>query len=259
MSNPDLSEKLTARLDQYHSRTAPFFELLSTGGPLNKAQFQRLRVNYFYRIATTPAFIARVVLRALEERQLEIAAAILEGNLCDELGDFARGDVHMSLLTYCFNHVGRLRFRLTPLEPVDAENSTELLPAARAYRQTLHALACHPSFARISGASYAQEYVAHQTLQQLHRHAISPLMPKRWPLKRVPLDRYFTVHIGNGQGDDLGSEIEHRRVAFEALERLCSSPEAVNEAVVGADLFLAAQEVLFGELKQQLEQVRTSS
>lgn len=248
-----LDDQLDSRIALYERRTAPLFNFLREHRPLRKEQFACLRSNYFYRISTTPAFIGRLICHALERGDGPTAREALGENLLDELGDLARGPAHLALLTYCFNHIGRLRFGLAPMELVDTEQANDLLPSVRAFREVLNTIARSSDYSQMLGASYAQERVAYRTLDELHRSVVTPLLPQRWPHHRLPLNQYFIVHL---KDDAQARELVHERLARDALRRESNTPAAVGSALEGVERFLAAQEALFAELLDALSRMR---
>jgi hypothetical protein len=204
--------------------------------------FDTFRQNYFFRTKTTPGSVARVLLAAARQLDLDtMADAAL--NIYQEAGSGDPAAAHLRLLEYSHNRLAADVYDLPPLSIADAETFPLVVAATREFRRTQLELYSADDYCLVLGASYAQESAAVDMLQAVLDFMFAPHSDRYPAPEFADLVEYFTCHLD-------GVEEQHAQNALGALARNCRTTGDTQSALDGARRFLAVQSGIWSALAE---------
>jgi hypothetical protein len=201
-----------------------------------RSAFDTFRQNYFFRTATTPESVARVLLAAAQRLDVDTMAEVAF-NIYQEGGSGKPAAAHVRLLERSHNRLAADVHDLPPLLIADVDDVDTfplVVAATREFRLIQHELYSSDDYCLVLGASYAQEAAAVDMLQAVLDFLFAPHADRYPAPEYADLIEYFTCHLN-------GVEEEHARNAWRALDRNVKTTADARSALKGAQRFLAVQ------------------
>jgi hypothetical protein len=245
-----LAHSIDQAFSEYELSSQFFFqylELLSVKG-MNRCQFEIYRDNFFFRTASTPRSIFRLLRAAIAHLDSATCRTATE-NLLDELGWGNLRNSHFRLLETAYNLHAQTVFGIPVLTIADANHSSLICPEAIAFRDTQKNLYKSRAYPTVLGCSFAQELAADQMLRIFYKTLFEPYQNcyDRQDFQQVSC--YFMAHIN-------GLEAIHAEQAKQALSRNCQSSIALHLMMQGVTGFLQAQAALWNGILREMQAVQ---
>lgn len=242
-----LNQSIERAFSDYWFSSQSFFgylEAFSSKG-LNRKQFEIYRDNYFFRTASTPESIFRLVKAAALCSDFATFQTASE-NLKDELGRGSPNYSHLQLLETAYNVHGKTVFALEEITIAKIESSALICPEAVQFRTTQKSLYESSSYLTVLGCSFAQELAANEMLEVFYKTLFKPYQHCYPRQKFQRISRYFTAHIN-------GLEAAHAEQARQALVRNCRSLSDLALMIEGVNGFLQVQAALWNGILREMQ------